>query len=96
VGVIGTDHFLVAKMCWRRNRYERKEEQKVKVIRVSELLKEENAEMYKELKEGYCILVRIQAVGSVDKEWGSFKSTILRILEEVCRLRTVGSRGRTS
>jgi hypothetical protein len=39
-GVTGSDDFLVvAKMCWKRTRYERKEEQKVKVIRVSELLK---------------------------------------------------------
>jgi hypothetical protein len=44
-GVIGSDHFLVvAKLCWRRTRYERKEEQKVNVIRVCELLKKENAE----------------------------------------------------
>jgi exonuclease III len=45
--VIGSDHFpVVAKMYWNRTRYERKEEQKIKVIRVYELLKKENAERY--------------------------------------------------
>jgi hypothetical protein len=45
-GVIGSDNFLVvAKMCWKITRYERKEKQKEKVIRVSELLKNEKPEV---------------------------------------------------
>jgi hypothetical protein len=46
--VIGSDHFLVvARMCWGRTRYEKREEEKVKVIRVSELLKKEDTEKHR-------------------------------------------------
>jgi hypothetical protein len=81
--VIGNDHFLlVAKLCWRRTRYEIKEEQKVKVIRVSELLKKEKEERYKELIDKDWSAVRSRAVRCVEEEWKSFKGTLLRISEE--------------
>jgi hypothetical protein len=44
-------------------------EQKVKVIRVTELLKKEKAERYKKLTEEDWSAVRNQAVGSVEEEW---------------------------
>jgi hypothetical protein len=95
-GVTGSDDFLVvAKMCWKRKRYERKEEQKVKVIRVSELLKKGKAEKYKELIEEDWRAMRSRAVGSVEEELESFRSTILR-RSEMCGLRTVGAGGRKS
>jgi hypothetical protein len=95
-GVIRSDHFpVVAKLCWKRKRYERQEEQKVKVIRASELLKKEKAEKYKELIEEDWRAMRSRAVGSVEEEWESFRGTIL-MKSEVCGLRTVGARGRKS
>jgi hypothetical protein len=91
-GVIGSDHFLVvAEMCWRRTRYESKEEQNVKVFRVSELLNKEKAEMYKELIDEDWRAVRSQAVGSVEEEWEIFRCTIIRISVEVCGLWTENS-----
>jgi hypothetical protein len=53
-------------MCRRRTSYEIKKEPKVKVIRVSEFLKKEKAEMYKELIGEDWREVRSQAVGSVE------------------------------
>jgi hypothetical protein len=64
------------------------------VIRVIELLKRKKAERYKELTVEEWRVVRIQAVGSVKEVWEGFRGTILRILEEVCGLRTVGARER--
>jgi hypothetical protein len=96
-GVIGSDHFLVvAKMCWKKTRYERKEDQKVKVIRMSEFMKKEKAEKYKELIEEDRRAMRNRVVGSVEEEWESFRGTILRRSEDVCGLRTVGDGGRKS
>jgi hypothetical protein len=67
-GVTGSDNFVVvAKICWRRTRKERKEEQKVKVIRVSELLMKENAQRYMELIEEDWRAMRSRAVGCVEE-----------------------------
>jgi hypothetical protein len=66
-GMTGSDHFLVvARMGWKIIRYERNEEQNVKVIRVSELLNNEKAEKYKELIEEDWRAMRSRAVGSVE------------------------------
>lgn len=56
----------------------------------SELLKNEKAEMYRELIENNWRTVRMQAVQNVEDECKSFKSTNLRISEDVYGLKTVG------
>jgi hypothetical protein len=96
-GVIGNDPFLVvARMCWKGTKYEKREEEKVRVIRLSELLKKEKTEKYRKLIEEQWRVVRVPAVASIEEQWECFKDTILRTSEEVCELRSVGASGKKS
>jgi hypothetical protein len=60
-GVIGSDHFLVvARMGWGGTRYEKRKEEKVRVIRVSELLETEKTKKYRNLIEEKWKVVRVR------------------------------------
>lgn len=96
-GRMRSDHlFVVAKIYWIKARYERKAEQTIKVIRVSELLKREKADVYRELVEDEWRALTMRAVGSVENERWSFKCTVLRIPEKVCGVKKVWPRRRES
>jgi hypothetical protein len=66
------------------------------VIRVSELFNKKKMEKYRKPIEEQWRMMRVQAIGSIEEEWETFKGAILKISEYVCGLRTVGARGKKS
>ena len=93
-----SDHYLVeAKMRVEGYRDDERRMLNVKkVVKVSELEKEEVKEVFKGILAEEWAKVRNARLMSVEEEWKIFKETVLRVAARVCGYRSVGRKNKRS